>query len=410
MSLLVIVDYLASLGVTDCYASSYLKAVPGSLHGYDVVDPTRLNPEIGSDAEYAAWVDALSTRRMGHILDVVPNHMGIAQSANPWWNDVLENGASSRYARFFDIAWQPVKDELANKVLIPILGDQYGAALERQELTVECVDGAFGVRYFDNWIPIAPDTYGHILKPDLDAWLTTHGSDIDPNDVDELRSILTAADNLPARTTDDPDAILVRAREKEVVKRRLAAVLERSAGMRAFVEGAVRTLNGVTGEPRSFDPLDRLLDAQSIASRTGGLRLKRSTTVASSTSTSSRRCAWKTRWSSTKSTASCSISSRVAPRPGCESITSMASMPPATTCSRLQAHSLRWPVRRGRKNLGPDEDLPRLARARHHRLRLRRRRQQPVRGWPGIRELFRRHLLALRARTRGNGSPSTTLL
>src|SRR5438477_10782400 len=110
-----VVDYLHDLGITDCYASSYLKAVPGSTHGYDVTVPTRLNPEIGSDEEYWAWIDALHTRSMGHILDVVPNHMGIAGSSNPWWNDVLENGPSSRFAPFFDIEWRPAKSELADK-------------------------------------------------------------------------------------------------------------------------------------------------------------------------------------------------------------------------------------------------------------------------------------------------------
>jgi (1->4)-alpha-D-glucan 1-alpha-D-glucosylmutase len=118
-----VVDYLHGLGISDCYASSYLLAVPGSLHGYDIADPTALNPEIGTDEEYAAWIDALRQAGMGHILDVVPNHMGIARSANPWWMDVLENGPGSRFARFFDIEWRPIKDELADKVLLPILGD-----------------------------------------------------------------------------------------------------------------------------------------------------------------------------------------------------------------------------------------------------------------------------------------------
>jgi (1->4)-alpha-D-glucan 1-alpha-D-glucosylmutase len=131
-----IVDYLDALGISDCYASSYLKAVPGSPHGYDVADPTRLNPDLGTDGDYWMWIDALRGRGMGHVLDLVPNHMGIANSANPWWQDVLENGPSSRFARFFDIEWHPVKAELANKVLIPTLGDQYGAVLERQELQV----------------------------------------------------------------------------------------------------------------------------------------------------------------------------------------------------------------------------------------------------------------------------------
>ena len=107
---------------------------------------------------------------MGHILDVVPNHMGIARSANPWWMDVLENGPSSRYARFFDIEWKPIKDELADKVLLPILGDYYGSVLEDQQLALEYRDGAFVVRYGDDWLPLAPDTYPRILQEALSAW------------------------------------------------------------------------------------------------------------------------------------------------------------------------------------------------------------------------------------------------
>jgi len=254
-----VVDYLHDLGISDCYASSYLMAVPGSPHGYDVADPTRLNPEIGTDEDYAAWVDALAAHDMGHVMDLVPNHMGIAKSANPWWLDVLENGASSRFARFFDIEWHPVKDELADKLLIPILGDQYGEALERQELTLTYRDGAFLVRCYDESLPIAPDTYGMILNGDLDLWLHgRHG-----HAADELLSILTAARNLPPRTTRDPEGVAVRVREKEIVKRRLAGLVEASADVRALVDASVRRMNGIAGQPRSFDALDQLLNAQS---------------------------------------------------------------------------------------------------------------------------------------------------
>src|SRR5262245_31335670 len=166
-----IADYLHALGVTDCYASSYLAAVPGSPHGYDVADPTRLNPDMGTEADYWSWIEALRARGMGHVLDVVPNHMGIAKSANPWWMDVLENGACSRYAHFFDIEWHPVKDELANKVLIPILADQYGVVLEGHLVTVEYDRGAFYVRHYDERLPIAPDTYSLVFKQELPAWL-----------------------------------------------------------------------------------------------------------------------------------------------------------------------------------------------------------------------------------------------
>jgi (1->4)-alpha-D-glucan 1-alpha-D-glucosylmutase len=257
-----IVDYLHALGISDCYTSSYLTAVPGSLHGYDVTDPTSLNPEIGSDKDYWAWIGALRARDMGHILDFVPNHMGIARSANPWWQDVLENGPSSRFARFFDIEWHPVKAELADKLLIPVLGDQYGAVLERQELCLDYDQGAFFVRYHENRLPIAPDTFETIFSVQLDAWLrqrATSGED----DADELQSILTASRNLPPRSSRNSEAIAARAREKEVVKRRLAALTAASAEVRALVEAAVRHFNGVAGQPHSFDDLDRLLDQQS---------------------------------------------------------------------------------------------------------------------------------------------------
>jgi (1->4)-alpha-D-glucan 1-alpha-D-glucosylmutase len=254
-----IVDYLHAIGISDCYASSYLAAVPGSPHGYDVVDPTRLNPEIGSDEDYWAWMGAIRSHGMGHVLDLVPNHMGIAKSANPWWQDVLENGPSSRFAQFFDIEWQPVKAELADKVLIPILGDQYGAVLERGELQLEFASGAFAVRYYDNVLPIAPDTYAIIFRDALDSWLTAHPGDA----ADELQSVLTAVSYLPPRHSRDAEAISVRAREKEVVKRRLTALVEQSGEVQTLIRSCVRTMNGVRSQPRSFDRLDELLNMQS---------------------------------------------------------------------------------------------------------------------------------------------------
>ena len=139
-----IVPYLDRLGISHCYASSYFKAVPGSTHGYDVSDPTQLNPELGDRANYNRWIETLRGHGMGHIVDLVPNHMGIAKSANPWWQDVLENGPSSQYASFFDIDWHPLKPELEYKVLLPILGDSYGSVLERQQITVQYVNVSHG--------------------------------------------------------------------------------------------------------------------------------------------------------------------------------------------------------------------------------------------------------------------------
>ena len=255
-----VVDYLDALGISHCYASSYFAAVPGSTHGYDVADPTRLNPEIGDETSYARWVSALRARGMGHILDLVPNHMGIAQSANPWWQDVLENGPSSRYAPMFDIDWRPLKQELENKVLLPVLGDSYGAVLERQEIALEYRDGAFTARYFAHVLPIAPGTYQSILSLGADALIEE--IDAESDEGIEFLSILTAIQHLPGRLVDDPALLAERHREKEVIKRRLAALTARSPRVLAHIERAVAAFNGTPGDPRSFDRLDALLSSQ----------------------------------------------------------------------------------------------------------------------------------------------------
>jgi (1->4)-alpha-D-glucan 1-alpha-D-glucosylmutase len=255
-----IVDYLHALGISHCYASSYFTAVPGSTHGYDVADPTRLNPEIGDEETYGAWVKALKSRNMGHIVDVVPNHMGIAKSANPWWQDVLENGASSRHATVFDIDWTPLKPELEHKVLLPVLGDTYGAVLERQEITLEYESGAFRARYYDNVFPIAPGTYDRILGLGKQALLKDIGDDSEEGI--EFLSILTAIRHLPGRLAQDDERMAERDREKEVVKRRLTALTARCPRVLDHIERAVSALNGVKGTPHSFDGLDELLSAQ----------------------------------------------------------------------------------------------------------------------------------------------------
>jgi (1->4)-alpha-D-glucan 1-alpha-D-glucosylmutase len=163
-----IVPYLAELGVGALYTSPFLRATPGSTHGYDVTDYASLNPEIGSEADLAKLSGALRERGMGLLVDVVPNHMGIARGTNAWWQDVLENGITSPYATFFDIDWRPLKEELRGKILLPVLGDPYGVVLERGELQLAFRDGAFTVRYFETPFPVAPPTYPLILGMALD--------------------------------------------------------------------------------------------------------------------------------------------------------------------------------------------------------------------------------------------------
>jgi (1->4)-alpha-D-glucan 1-alpha-D-glucosylmutase len=255
-----IVSYLRDLGVTDIYASPYFKASRGSVHGYDIVDHNTLNAEIGTGKEYDALIAELRRCDMGQVLDIVPNHMCITSRDNAWWMDVLENGPSSVYADFFDIDWDPVKKELKDKVLLPVLGEQYGAALENQELMLAFGEGAFSLHYYEHKFPIMPKTYAHILSYRLDR-LEKRLSSGDGN-VTELLSIITALGHLPAYTERDPGKIRERYREKEVIKRRLWELYQSSKEIRNFIERNVRTFNGAKGDSRSFDLLDGLLGMQ----------------------------------------------------------------------------------------------------------------------------------------------------
>ncbi|WP_199729022.1 malto-oligosyltrehalose synthase [Corallococcus sp. CA053C] len=250
------VPYLARLGVSDFYASPYLKATPGSTHGYDCVDHQRLNPEVGTPEDHATFCAALREHGLGQVLDVVPNHMGIERD-NRLWLDVLENGPSSVYAKFFDIDWRPVKDELADKVLLPILGDQYGIVLERGELKLSFEAGAFHLHYYDHKLPVAPRQYARVLRLGLERVRTQLGAE-HPHLV-ELLSILTALEHLPPRTEVDRAKVIERHREKEVIKRRLAAVVADSPELQAYVDENVLAFNGTPGNVRSFDMLDALL-------------------------------------------------------------------------------------------------------------------------------------------------------
>jgi (1->4)-alpha-D-glucan 1-alpha-D-glucosylmutase len=252
--------YLDALGVSDAYLSPCFRCGPGSSHGYDVTDHNAFNPEIGGAAAFDRLASALTARGLGLILDVVPNHMGIAGDANPWWLDVLENGRASPRAAFFDIDWTPIKPELRDRVLLPVLPDQYGRVLESQQLQLELADGAFHLRYAGARLPIAPDTYAQILTDRLDVLAGRLG----PEDagLQELRSILTALEHLPGRTETDPARLAERLREKEIVKRRLATLTKESVDVREHVEDTVRAMNGTPGDPASFDALDRLLSAQ----------------------------------------------------------------------------------------------------------------------------------------------------
>ncbi|HEX9187444.1 MAG TPA: alpha-amylase family glycosyl hydrolase, partial [Vicinamibacteria bacterium] len=160
-----LVGYIESLGVSHVYASPVFKARPGSAHGYDVLDHSELNPELGGEEGLRRLAATLAARDMGLVLDLVPNHMCIAGAENRGWAGVLENGPSSPYATFFDIDWTPPKEDLRDKVLLPILGDQYGRVLEDGEIRVEREGGAFVVRYYEHLLPLGPKSWTVILDP-----------------------------------------------------------------------------------------------------------------------------------------------------------------------------------------------------------------------------------------------------
>src|SRR5947209_4568679 len=254
-----IVAYLHTLGVSDVYASPYFQASPDSLHGYDITDHNKLNPAIGSRADYDTWIAQLHAHGMGQVLDFVPNHVGIADSRNAWWMDVLENGLSSKYAPFFDIDWEPLKSDLHDKVLLPILADQYGRTLERGELQVRFEEGTFYLLYGERRLPIAPGTYRYVLEIALQNLVEYKDEDL----YAELQSILTALEYLPKRTETDPKRIGERIREKEIIKRRLERRCAEAPQVQQAIEKALVQINGEPGNPRSFDALDQLLNAQS---------------------------------------------------------------------------------------------------------------------------------------------------
>ena len=255
-----IVSYLHELGVSDCYASPYFLAKKGSPHGYDILNHNQINPEIGTEEEYEAFVKELKKYGMGQILDIVSNHMNITEKENAWWMDVLENGQSSIYAHFFDIDWQPVKDELQNKVLLPILGGQYGQVLENQELTLRFEEGAFFICYGDKTFPVEPTSYHRILEFRIDDLEKKTGKD-HPH-LQEFLSIITALIHLPPHTEENRPRMMERRREKEIIKKRLWSLYHDSDQIRSFINQNLQIFNGDKQNPESFNLLDKLLDGQ----------------------------------------------------------------------------------------------------------------------------------------------------
>ncbi|HEY4749487.1 MAG TPA: malto-oligosyltrehalose synthase [Steroidobacteraceae bacterium] len=248
-----IVPYLAALGISHVYCSPYFRARAGSAHGYDVVDHNSFNPEIGDRDDFERFVAALRAHGMGHILDIVPNHVGILGADNDWWMDVLENGEASAYADFFDIDWTPSTAERAHKVLVPVLAAPYGSELERGalELRFEPASGSFAVFYHSHRLPLDPRTYPRIL--DRVPALVSNT---------ELENIRRSFAALPDRSAITPEQVSERSRAKELHKRRLALLAHNNPAVASAIEAAVRSFSGTATEPASFDTLHELIELQ----------------------------------------------------------------------------------------------------------------------------------------------------
>ncbi|MGC4031524.1 MAG: alpha-amylase family glycosyl hydrolase [Tepidisphaeraceae bacterium] len=231
-----IVPYLASLGITHVYASPYLAATAGSTHGYDVIDHSRLNPELGTPGDYDAWIRTMREQGLTHILDTVPNHVGVGTNDNPWWNDVLEHGPASKFAGYFDIDWQPAcRPELAGKVLLPVLGKPYGRTLEEGELKLvfDRTSGRFVLTYFDRRFPLSPESYAIVSR--------------------EIAASTGAKSELETLTHD--------ASAGETIGR-LKAAVENDHELLSKFETGLGRINGQVSDPRSFDALDAIIQAQ----------------------------------------------------------------------------------------------------------------------------------------------------
>jgi (1->4)-alpha-D-glucan 1-alpha-D-glucosylmutase len=262
-----LIPYWQALGITDLYASPLLAAGRGSTHGYDISDHEHLNPALGGEEAYVALTRGLSDASLGLLLDIVPNHMGVDPDRNRWWRDVLENGPSSIYARFFDIDWTPIKPQLTNKVLLPILGDQYGRVLERGELQIGFDHGTLFIAYGERRLPLDPSRSTLVLRRAADK-LRELREQHEPQSLEEdphLReflSILTALQNLPSSSERDSDKMAERHREKEVARERLQRLCDAAPEIRAQIDEAIRVCNGTPGDPRSFNCLHEMLEAQ----------------------------------------------------------------------------------------------------------------------------------------------------
>ena len=233
-----LVGYFASLGISHIYASPLLAARAGSMHGYDVVDPTTVNPELGGEAALRRLVNALREQRMGLILDIVSNHMAVGGADNPWWLDLLEWGRLSPFGEFFDIQWHSPDPLMEGQLLLPFLGSDYGIALQDGTLPLrfDAQDGSFYVQHYDHRFPICPMHFGELL----------------PTDVEPLKLLAERFTTLNYQTDAHRPAVPLKAELGELAS---------DPAVRTSIEQHLGTYDSLT--PEGFQRLHTLLERQS---------------------------------------------------------------------------------------------------------------------------------------------------
>jgi (1->4)-alpha-D-glucan 1-alpha-D-glucosylmutase len=254
-----ILDYLHTLGISDLYLSPILASRRGSGHGYDVTDPSRINPELGSEEEFATLQTELQNRGMGLLLDTVPNHMA-ASAENPWWMDVLENGVQSAFASFFDIEWHPHARSLDGRILLPVLGRPFGEALDAGEIKLTFHDGRFFFEYSDSLFPLTPRSYYGILNRRSDRLKELMGEE-DPA-YHEYSGILASVRELSNTNRRASENTADQRLRFEASRDRLKSLIASSKEVAKLVEENVTDINGKEGDPGSFGFVQRLLAEQ----------------------------------------------------------------------------------------------------------------------------------------------------
>ncbi|HYQ61368.1 MAG TPA: malto-oligosyltrehalose synthase, partial [Desulfatiglandales bacterium] len=249
-----IVPYLAELGISDLYASPVFKARKGSLHGYDVVDPAELNPELGSQSHFEALSSELKAFNMGWLQDIVPNHMAF-DADNQMLMDVLENGEASEFFGHFDVNWSHPYPSIRGRILAPLLGKFYGDALEQGEIRIGYDASGFTIRYFDLAFPLKIETYIHLLTHQLSTLRDSLGNE--HPDLAKIFGILYVLRALPSR-----EDLEERHDQIKFIKKTLWEIYSNNPLIQKFIDENVQTFNGTIGNPETFILLDNLLSDQ----------------------------------------------------------------------------------------------------------------------------------------------------